>query len=84
MHRVYGFRVAANPKFRGAASGWLEFLLQLTVEKMRAFQVFRKKYLQRYGCNGDNFTAPINFTNPKTAIQSKVIVKYKTKIKFSL
>ena len=36
---------AANPKFGGVASGWQEFLLQLTVERMRAFEVFTKMYL---------------------------------------
>ena len=73
----------ATPKFWCAASGWQEFLLQLTVEKMRVFEVFTKKYLQRYGCNDNNFTALINCTNLKTEIQGKFIVKYKTKIKFS-
>ena len=73
----------ANPKFWGAASGWQGFFWQLTVEKMRAFKVFTKKYLQRYECNDNNFIALINCTNLKTEIQGKFIVKYKTKIKFS-
>ena len=41
--------MATTPKFWGAASGLQEFLLQLTVEKMRVFEVFTKKYLQWYG-----------------------------------
>ena len=75
--------MAANPKFWGAASGWQEFLLQLTVEKMRAFEVSTKKYLQRYGSNDNNFAALINCTNLKTEVQGELIVKYKRKIKFS-
>ena len=75
--------MAANPKFWGAASGWQEFLLQLTVEKMRASEVFTKKYLQWYGSNDNNFAALINCTNLKTEVQGELIVKYKRKIKFS-
>ena len=47
--RAEGLRFATNLKFWGAASGWQEFLLQLTVEKMHVFEVFTKKYLQWYG-----------------------------------
>ena len=33
---------------------------------MGAFAVFAEKYLRPYGCSGTNFTAAVNFTNPKT------------------
>ena len=79
MHKIDGLQPTLDFGVRLVK----DFLLQLTVEKIRAFEAFTKKYLQRYGCNDNNFTALFNCTNLKIEIQSKVIVTYKTKIKFS-
>ena len=70
MYKVYGLRVSLNFGVRPAAGN---FYLQLTIGKMCAFEVFTKKYLRQYSCNGSNFTAKINCTNPKTEIQSETI-----------
>ena len=40
---------------------------------MYAFAVFAEKYLWSFGCSGTNFTATVNFTNPKSEIQIEII-----------
>ena len=56
------------------------FYLWLTVEKIHAFAVFNDKYLRPYRCSDRNFTATVNFTNPKTQIVSKIIEKQTNRI----
>ena len=40
---------------------------------MHAFAVFTEKYLRSYGCSSTNFTAIVNWTNPKTEIQIEIV-----------
>ena len=79
MYRVYCLRLSLNLRMQPAAGK--NFHLQLTNEKMRAFETFTEKYLRRYDCNGNDFTATLNCVNPKTEIRSEII---ETKIKWSL
>ena len=49
------------------------FYFRLTVQKILAFAVFTNKYLRSYGCVATNFTAAVNYANPKTEIHSGTI-----------
>ena len=71
MFAVYGLRLVANLAMGPVADKKLYFWL--TVAKMHAFVVFTKKYVRSYGCNGTNFTATINFTSPKSELQSEIL-----------
>ena len=61
---VYGLPFAARSKFWSDTSLWQDFYLQPTFEKMCAFAFFTNENLRSYGCNGANFTAAVNCTNP--------------------
>ena len=43
------------------------------VDKMHAFTVFTKKYIQPYGCSGNNFTVSVNCTSSNTETQNETI-----------
>ena len=66
MYRVCGLRM--GPKFGVKSAAGKNIYLRLTVEKMRAFAAFTKKYLRPYGWSGSIFTAATNYTNLKTEI----------------
>ena len=71
MYRVYGLRL--DPNFGVRAATDKNLYLSLTVEKIYAFAVFTKKYLQPYGYSDINFTAVVNRTSSKTEMQTKII-----------
>ena len=49
------------------------FYIQLTFEKMRAFEVFTNKYLRSCGCSVTNSTPMVYYKSPKTEMKSKII-----------
>ena len=71
MFWVFALPLGQNCGVRPAADK--NFCLQLMIEKMRAFGVLTKKYLQQYGCCDTNFRPAINCTYPNTEIRSGII-----------
>ena len=68
--------------------GWVQILyccqrltriliLRLTVENMHTFPVLNHKYLWSYDCCDTNFTATVQYINPKTETKVKSL-KYKS------
>ena len=70
MYRVFSLRLEPNLAVRPVSGN--KFYLRLTIEKMHLFAVFTKKYLRPYDCSVINFTAAMNFANPKTETQSQI------------
>ena len=64
MYRVCGLRL--DPNFVVQLAAGKNFYLRLAVERMGAFEVITKKYLQTYSWSSNNITAAANYTNPKT------------------
>ena len=72
-----------EPYMGFAIGGWVQILkcsqrletnyLRLTVEEIRAFEVFTNKILELWGCSGSNVTATVNCTNPKAEATSESI-----------
>ena len=71
VHKVCSLQL--DPNFGVPSEVNKKFYLRLTIEKMRPFKAFNKKYLRLYDFSGTNFTAVVNSTNPKTKIQGKII-----------
>ena len=67
---MYSLRL--GPSFGVKPVTDMNFYLRLTLWKRRVFAFFTEKYL-RSGYSSINFTTSVNFRNPKTEIQSKIV-----------